>query len=357
MLEPKPDWERAGTQLGPGGRNFILWCQRRAPDGMGWPRVPNRKKEFVDYFWHLWINVVQPSSVFALKVPPPVPGRSAGCPTPVHTYTLAYHTEVAELAQINHAYESLVLEVIRCKATGKAIITGLMTLMEAVEKAKVPVLLRAAQAVLNNDPSTHVAIAVQFRSTLAALVEGLAPYGVVQLHGGMNDGDRADSLAAFQAHKAVAYDERDVGPRVMCLTLGVGAAGIDLDDQHGDNPRVLFVSPNYSALQVSQVCGRVARHTTKSPVTVVVACTKGLDVRVLALAPGDKAEGATQPGSETAIMAALHTKADVMSAAVEGALGVSTASTHPGNFPALAQVEDDTDPRAFRVAGVFALPL
>ena len=195
---------------------------------------------------------------------------AGGAPVLVERFTVAYLTSKAVLTRVTRAYRDLVHLVETSRQQGRSIeFGGLTGVLQNIETAKVPVFVTAAVTALGRDSATKVVVAVRFLHTLTRVAEMLRPYGVVAIRGDMTHQERVDSVAAFQ-------HSHDV--RAIVITLGAASSGIDLDDQTGDHPRVLVLSADYSAVAVSQVCGRVARLTTKSPVLIIVACTQNVRV-------------------------------------------------------------------------------
>lgn len=81
-------------------------------------------------------------------------------------------------------------------------------------------------------------------------------YKVAEIFGKSNKGE---AVQLFQSNKI----------DVVLGTAKSASTGIDLDDQTGNAPRVLFmVTPNYSGNVFQQTVGRVSRRNTKSPAQV-----------------------------------------------------------------------------------------
>jgi hypothetical protein len=81
-------------------------------------------------------------------------------------------------------------------------------------------------------------------------------YKVAEIFGKSDKGEANDK---FQSNEV----------DVVLGTAKSASTGIDLDDQNGDAPRVLFmVTPNYSGNVFQQILGRVSRRNTKSPAQI-----------------------------------------------------------------------------------------
>lgn len=91
-------------------------------------------------------------------------------------------------------------------------------------------------------------------------------YKAVKIFGNKNQKDTFGPLKQFQT--------QDPSVRVAISTIASGGTGIDLDDQFGDRPRLVwFAGTNFAASKVEQAMGRTSRRNTKSPseLRIVVA--------------------------------------------------------------------------------------
>ena len=91
-------------------------------------------------------------------------------------------------------------------------------------------------------------------------------YKSVKIFGNKNQKDTFGPLQQFQT--------QDPSVRVAISTIASGGTGIDLDDQFGDRPRLVwFAGTNFAASKVEQAMGRTSRRNTKSPseLRIVVA--------------------------------------------------------------------------------------
>lgn len=83
----------------------------------------------------------------------------------------------------------------------------------------------------------------------------------VELHGQVKEAERTQALAQFQSNNA----------RVMLMTMESGSTGIDLDDQSGTAPRVMYVvTKGFSEKTLQQLLYRISRRNSKSPGSVVM---------------------------------------------------------------------------------------
>lgn len=187
--------------------------------------------------------------------------------------------EVDGASVVNRKHQELLTEIERLevlKARVKALENGLggtedeearQALLKEVKKAraatlvldlryrqdaevrKVNVFRELADDALSSGQS--VAIFVNFEETRRQLVEAL---GAVTIHGGQAEGERDAAIEAFQSNRE----------RVIVCNIEAGGVGLSLHDLTGEFPRLALISPNYSAMTLRQVFGRVHRAGGKS---------------------------------------------------------------------------------------------
>lgn len=81
--------------------------------------------------------------------------------------------------------------------------------------------------------------------------------------------------------------------RVCISTISAGGTGLDLNDQHGNFPRVMLVSPTYSSKDFLQAVGRHHRNNNKTPaLTKVVLAARTIEDRIRKKLSGKLQNGA-----------------------------------------------------------------
>lgn len=96
---------------------------------------------------------------------------------------------------------------------------------------------------------------------LMYLSDAFKMYNPAVIHGGVNLEKRQQSIQAFQ---------QDAGCRVFLATIGTGCEGINLHDTIGNEPRFMYILPNYRAGQIHQASHRIYREGTKSEATITL---------------------------------------------------------------------------------------
>ena len=155
-------------------------------------------------------------------------------------------------------YDRITGDIVTPKVNRETPINGALKI---IELSKVKYFISLAKAGLLR--GYKVILAVNFTETIDQLYDALEDNGVLVLNGEVPMKDRQPIIDLFKKDS----DEYNV----MVINGKVGSEGIDLDDVHGNRPRLLIISPGYGLIQIQQSLGRTARKTTKSKgVTFIV---------------------------------------------------------------------------------------
>lgn len=127
-----------------------------------------------------------------------------------------------------------------------------MCMME-IETAKIHTFYTLACKYLNDptQPNKKVVIALNYNDSISELKTLLQEYNPLILNGSKTFTLRQTILKRFQT----ASNEH----RLMIGNFTVMSTGIDLDDKHGDYPRVCLASPNCSTISIYQLGHRFLR--------------------------------------------------------------------------------------------------
>jgi hypothetical protein len=116
------------------------------------------------------------------------------------------------------------------------------------ELQKVPTFVEMIKDLVSQGKS--VAVFVSFTDTVNAIRVRLSKkMNVSYIIGGQGEQDREVDIELFQMGVN----------KVMLANISAGGVGVSLHDTTGENERHSLISPNYSAIQVSQSMGRVRR--------------------------------------------------------------------------------------------------
>ena len=148
------------------------------------------------------------------------------------------------------------------------------------------------------------------------IVHRLQQYNPVVLVGGIRAADRGKRIKQFQ---------EDPMTRVMIANLHIGSEGISLDDTIGNEPRYVFVIPNYHLLRCHQASNRTTRVETKSDVVVRFVYGQG-DAAI-----------------ELSILTALFKKSNTVKETVKSQ--VESGVIFPGDYP--SEVEGEMDEQSY----------
>lgn len=164
--------------------------------------------------------------------------------------------EIEGADEQNRAYEKLMKEVAalqeaKARTAQAAAMTLNLRYRQLSEILKVPLLVELAEEGLENGLS--VIVFTNFTETLEMLAKALETTCI--LHGRQTDGERQESIDAFQGNRS----------RIIVANIAAGGVGVSLHDVHGGHPRLSLICPTYSATLLKQALGRPHRAEGKSP--------------------------------------------------------------------------------------------
>ena len=121
-----------------------------------------------------------------------------------------------------------------------------------IETAKIPIMVKMCREKLTEIPLCKVVLACNYTQTITDVVRELKDeFNPLVLNGSVPSKKRQDVLRPFQ--------EPNTERRLLIGNVHVLSSGIDLDDKDGAYPRVCFVSPNYSTIDLYQISYRFLR--------------------------------------------------------------------------------------------------
>lgn len=164
---------------------------------------------------------------------------------------------VNKLAKVTHFNRHT--ETVEFGTDGLGTFRQIITALVAIETAKISTMIRVAKTWLNNNPMGKMVICVNYTETLNDLADGLHEYSPLVLNGKVSHKRKTEIREQFQA---------DNDSRLLLGNLKVCSTGIDLDDKFGHRPRFCLISPNYSTIDLYQLCYRFLRMNSKSSPTI-----------------------------------------------------------------------------------------
>jgi len=141
-------------------------------------------------------------------------------------------------------------------AVNKSNLGGIIKALTVIERAKVKLFAKQTRKELISNPNCKVVIACNYKATIADLSELLSDYNPLILCG--------DVDKKLQDKRIESFQEFNLDYRLIICNLQVCSTGIDLDDKHGEFPRICFASPKYNISEMHQLTGRFLRMNTKS---------------------------------------------------------------------------------------------
>ena len=116
----------------------------------------------------------------------------------------------------------------------------------------IPEVIRCFETV----PNVKICLFFDNKLPLQIAFSALKKYNPVAITGKIKKNERTRLISKFQ--------EPNLESRLLLFITGVGFEGIELDDQHGDFPRIGFGMPSFQMIKMSQIVGRIYRYNTKS---------------------------------------------------------------------------------------------
>jgi hypothetical protein len=138
-------------------------------------------------------------------------------------------------------------------------ISSISRALQVIETGKIKLFVRIARQYLTNTQG-KIVLAMNYSESLNDLRRDLADYMPLSLEGSSSVLQREVVLQKFAAPS--------LENRVLVCNQSVASTGIDLDDKHGNFPRLCLVSPNYSSITAFQLGHRFLRMDTKSNASV-----------------------------------------------------------------------------------------
>lgn len=141
------------------------------------------------------------------------------------------------------------------------------TALVGIENCKLNIFVRLIVSTLKKT-TNKIVIGLNYTWSQVILHQLLTHYNVKSslLNGSVSKADRKEIIGLF--------NRNDNNLRVLICNIEVISTGIDLDDKHGDRPRTVYLSPNYSTIAQYQVSHRVLRLDTKSSSTINMVVVK-----------------------------------------------------------------------------------
>lgn len=145
---------------------------------------------------------------------------------------------------------------VNLQGEGPSRISSVIRALQVIETGKISLFIRLVKKYAEEHHQRKIVVAVNFCETLNDLRDALSEYKPLILQGSTTVKQREKVLEKFA--------EPSVEHRVLLCNQSVASTGIDLDDKHGDFPRICLVSPTYSSITAFQLGHRFHRLDTKS---------------------------------------------------------------------------------------------
>jgi len=127
------------------------------------------------------------------------------------------------------------------------------------EKAKLEIFIRKTRSILNSDNWTKVIIMFNYLEPIELCTRFLSSYNPLVITGKTPLSTRDEYITKFNT---------DAQCRLLIGSMSVTCLGVSLHDTTGKHPRVMFLSPTYSVINMHQASLRIHRIGSKSPATL-----------------------------------------------------------------------------------------
>ncbi len=140
------------------------------------------------------------------------------------------------------------------------------TLMR-IEYSKINIFTRLVDEAFQKNINTKIVIGLNYNDSIHKIVEDLKEYNLAVIVGSTTLTNRRKIIDKFQ--------EPNNELQIIIANINVISTGIDLDDKHGDYPRVCYASPNYNTINIYQLGHRFLRGLdTKSDTDIYMVYTQ-----------------------------------------------------------------------------------
>lgn len=174
--------------------------------------------------------------------------------------------------KIHQIYEKMVervKKIMESKGDSTCVLTLMLRARQNAELVKVPIIAQMAQDLL--DEGKSVAIFLNFNDSIEHLALLLETDCIIT---GDNPEERQELIDKFQSDKS----------RIIICNIKAGGVGISLHDLNGNHPRVSIIVPSWSAMEVKQCLGRIARAGAKTKcIQKVLYCPNSIEETIVCL--------------------------------------------------------------------------
>lgn len=133
---------------------------------------------------------------------------------------------------------------------------------KAIEMDKAYLFSILASRKLNESPTNRVILVMNFIDSIDKVSEILKDYNPLILTGQTKSKDRSEIINRFQTPNDI--------DRLLIMNTKIGGVGISLHDLYGGRETYMYISPDFSIINIFQSVGRAYRTGLRSDVTVYI---------------------------------------------------------------------------------------
>jgi superfamily II DNA or RNA helicase len=219
-----------------------------------------------NYVYSLFLNVFKPYLSSIMIIP-------ENSDVKLHKYNGLFlmnneehHLEITqalqELSRITN-FNGTTVRIVNARDT---LIQITRTLMR-IEYSKINIFTRLVKQALEKNANQKIVIGLNYNDSIQKLVDDLKDYNIAVIVGSTTLKNRRKIIDKFQ--------EPNCELQIIIANINVISTGIDLDDKHGNYPRVCYASPNYNTINIYQLGHRFLRGLdTKSDTNIYMVYTQ-----------------------------------------------------------------------------------
>jgi hypothetical protein len=302
LTRPLAYWNPQTYSMDWAGLNDVLYFCRSISQSATDATLQRQSREvnFEGYVYRLFLNIIKTHCSSTMKVEKH-PTKLIKCNAYYHIDEEGERILLRGMASLTTATR---FENGHVNMQGEDIsrISSVVRALQVIETGKISLFARLVKKYAEESPNCKLVVAVNYCETVKDLVTLLEVYNPLILQGSTSVKQRASVLEKFAAPS--------LEHRVLLCNQSVASTGIDLDDKHGQFPRLCLVSPNYSSITAFQLGHRFHRLDTRSDARVHF---------VFALRP-QKLPSNCQDIIELKVLDSLSRKSEIMRATCDSAM-------------------------------------
>jgi SNF2 family DNA or RNA helicase len=267
-----------------------------------------------DFMFEVFVKVIKNTIGSTMKEPI--------MDTKLHVYNAFYNIPIEDRANIRRnidAFRGLATPIIEGEEKWTlSRVEQMGAAMRAIELDKAYLIATLAGKNLNDDKLCKVVLSMNNRKTINLLAEILSDFEPLVLSG------KAPKKGEVTNEEKIIEFQTTDKKRLLIMTTQLGGVGLNLHDTQGNRKRYMYISPNYSMINIFQATGRVHRVGSMSDAYVYIVY------------------GVNKGTTEFEILNALAKKGGTVKATIpDDVNGGESKIKYPSDYPELREDDDE----------------